>query len=96
MSKLRANQGPGGGLLLKVQPTPGYVCRKTHRPCELFTGNYCRRMHTLACLLEHTYHGKTITLFSHAASIAIVAALCDMKFAPCGVYHMERRERTYY
>ncbi len=99
MSKLRAHQDPGGGLLLKVRPTPGYVCHETHRPCESFTGNYCHRMHTLACLLEHTYHGKTITLFSHAASVAIVAALLqcslrDMKFAPCGVYHMERRECT--
>jgi hypothetical protein len=55
-----------------------------------------KRMESLARHLECKYVGQSIVLFSHAASLALVAALChcslcDMKFSPCGVYCMERR-----
>ena len=81
--------------LLVVRPTPGHACRGTGLPCESFAGEYCRRMARLATALESTYRGRTVVLFSHAASVALVAALTgrsmrDMKFAPCGIYQMER------
>ncbi|KAL3784690.1 hypothetical protein ACHAW5_002868 [Stephanodiscus triporus] len=81
--------------LLVVRPTPGHACRRTGLPCESFAGEYCRRMARLATALESTYRGRTVVLFSHAASVALVAALTgrsmrDMKFAPCGIYQMER------
>jgi broad specificity phosphatase PhoE len=81
--------------LLVVRPTPGHACRRTGLPCESFAGGYCRRMARLVTALESTYRGRTVVLFSHAASVALVAALTrrsmrDMKFAPCGIYQMER------
>lgn len=86
---------PGHASLYNVQPTPGHACAKTGFPCEAFAGKYCQRMEEFATCLERTYHGKTVVLFSHAASVALVAALlkCSMrklKFAPCGIYHLER------
>jgi len=82
--------------LLEVLPTPGYTCPKTGHPCEAFAGRYVQRLGEFASILETTYHGKSVVLFSHAASVALVAALlkCSMrslKFAPCGIYHLERR-----
>ena len=82
--------------LLNVQPTPGHTCPKTGHPCEAFAGRYVQRLGEFASILETTYHGKSVVLFSHAASVALVAALlkCSMrslKFAPCGIYHLERR-----
>ncbi len=79
--------GGGGGVV---------VCRRTGIPCESFPGDYIRRMERFAAVLEGTYVGKTIILFSHAASVALVAALtrCSlrgMKFAPCGIYELARR-----
>eukprot|EP00957_Ditylum_brightwellii_P173000 13171079-Ditylum_brightwellii.AAC.1 len=52
-------------------------------------GEFARRV-------EETYRGQTIVCFSHAASVALVAAFlkCSMrefKFAPCGVYELKRR-----
>jgi len=81
--------------LLEVQPTPGYYCPKTGFPCEAFAGKYCHRMEQFAALLGKTYFGKSVVLFSHAASVALVAALLrcslqNLKFAPCGIYHLER------
>lgn len=81
--------------LLNVQPTLGYACPKTGHPCEAFAGKYCQRMGQFAACLERQYLGKSVVLFSHAASVALVAALlrCSMrklKFAPCGIYHLER------
>lgn len=86
---------PNYASLLDVVPTPGHVCAKTGLPCEAFAGDYCRRMARFAPLLARAYHGKTVVLFSHAASVALVAALLrrslrKMKFAPCGIYHLER------
>ncbi|KAL9186407.1 hypothetical protein ACHAXT_005645 [Thalassiosira profunda] len=87
---------PGHTSLLNVEPTPGFVCPKTGHPCEAFAGKYCQRMEQFATRLERAYLGKSIVMFSHAASVALVAALlkCSMrtlKFAPCGIYHLERR-----
>lgn len=81
--------------ILNVTATPGFICPKTGYPCEAFAGKYCQRLEQFARLLEQEYHGKTIVCFSHAASVALVAALlkCSMrelKFAPCGVYELQR------
>lgn len=86
---------PTYNTLLNVHPTPGYNCPKTGHPCEAFAGKYCQRMEQFAKCLEQTYFGKNIVLFSHAASVALVAALLhcslrSLKFAPCGIYHLER------
>ena len=86
---------PNHQSLLHVEPTPGYKCPKTGHPCEAFAGKYCQRMEQFALTLESNYYGKNIVCFSHAASVALVAALvkCSMrklKFAPCGIYQLER------
>mmetsp|Transcript_15509 Transcript_15509/g.31376 ORF Transcript_15509/g.31376 Transcript_15509/m.31376 type:complete len:339 (-) Transcript_15509:132-1148(-) len=82
--------------LLHVEPTPGYKCRKTGQPCEAFAGRYTQRMGEFARRVEETYRGRTIVCFSHAASVALVAAFLkctmrELKFAPCGVYELRRR-----
>lgn len=86
---------PHYNSLLNVKPTPGFYCPKTGYACEAFAGKYCQRMETFARCLERTHYGRNIVLFSHAASVALVAAFvrCSMtglKFAPCGIYHLER------
>ena len=86
---------PNYTSLLQVQPTPGYSCSKTGYPCEAFAGRYVQRMQSFASILEKNHRGKSIVLFSHAASVALVASLlrCSMrnlKFAPCGIYHLQR------
>jgi broad specificity phosphatase PhoE len=83
-------------LVHDIVPTPGHMCKVTGYECESFPIDYMKRMELLARQLECKYVGQSIVLFSHAASLALVAALChcslrDMKFAPCGVYCMERR-----
>ena len=80
---------------LEVRPTPGYICPKTGFPCEAFAGAYCQRMEEFANYLETTFRGQTVVCFSHAASVALVAALLrrslqDLKFAPCGIYQLRR------
>jgi broad specificity phosphatase PhoE len=82
-------------LVHDIVPTPGHTCKLTGYECESFPTDYMKRMESLARQLECKYVGQSIVLFSHAASLALVAALChcslrDMKFAPCGVYCMER------
>lgn len=86
---------PNYTSMVQVQPTPGYMCHKTGYPCEAFAGRYVQRMQSFASLLENKYRGKSIVLFSHAASVALVASLlkCSMRqmtFAPCGIYHLQR------
>lgn len=86
---------PNYTSMLHVHPTPGYICSKTGYPCEAFAGRYVQRMQSFASLLEKNYRGKSIVLFSHAASVALVASMlrCSMrnlKFAPCGIYHLQR------
>ena len=81
--------------LLNVSATPGYNCPKTQFPCEAFAGAYVQRLEEFASILERTYYGKSVVLFSHAASVALVAALLrenmkSLKFAPCGIYYLER------
>jgi broad specificity phosphatase PhoE len=83
---------------LSIVPSPGHFCPKTKNPCESFPHDYIKRIERFISILEEEYLGKTIVLFSHAASVAIVAGLLkcsmnDMKFAPCGVYVLDRKER---
>lgn len=80
---------------LNITATPGHVCPKTKNPCEEFSVDYIKRMHQFVSILENKYHGQTIVLFSHAASVALVAGLLkcsmkDLKFAPCGVYELQK------
>lgn len=81
---------------LPVEVTPGFACRKTGFPCEAFAGHYTQRMGKFARQIESMYRGKTIVCFSHAASVALVAALLKstirgLKFAPCGIYHLQKK-----
>ena len=61
---------------------------------ESFPRGYLERIKVVSALLEKAIEGKKVAMFSHAASVAIVAALLDLpleavgKFAPCGVYHL--------
>lgn len=54
--------------------------------------DYFRRMLLLARELPRRHPGQTVALFSHAASVALVAALTESAvcaagtFAPCGIY----------
>merc|ERR1711862_364085 len=84
--------------LLDLKTSPGQYCQKTNLPCESFPESYIRRMEHFAAMLEQSYYGKNVVLFSHAASVALVCALVKctlrgLKFAPCGVYHLERLNR---
>ena len=84
-------------ILRDVKPTPGFRCRKTGHPCEAFAGRYAQRMEALAQKLETVHKGKTIVCFSHAASVALVAAFLkcsmrDLKFAPCGIFELQRTD----
>lgn len=86
---------PNYNSLLNVKPTPGFYCPKTGYACEAFAGRYCQRMETFAHHIMDKHYGQSIVMFSHAASVALVAALVkcsmrDLKFAPCGIYHLER------
>ena len=81
--------------LHRVKPTPGFACPKTGHPCEAFAGHYTKRMGEFAKKIEEHHCGETIVCFSHAASVALVAALLkrsmrELKFAACGVYELER------
>eukprot|EP00310_Coccolithus_braarudii_P022566 CAMPEP_0183338700 /NCGR_PEP_ID=MMETSP0164_2-20130417/5899_1 /TAXON_ID=221442 /ORGANISM="Coccolithus pelagicus ssp braarudi, Strain PLY182g" /LENGTH=269 /DNA_ID=CAMNT_0025508587 /DNA_START=6 /DNA_END=815 /DNA_ORIENTATION=+ len=56
---------------------------------------YLRRILTLAEALSERFPGQTIAAFSHAASVALVAALTKSPslcaagtFAPCGIYKL--------
>ena len=59
---------------------------------------YFRRILSMAAELQRAHEGKTIACFSHAASVALVAALtCSSvaeagKFAPCGIFKLVRDE----
>jgi broad specificity phosphatase PhoE len=82
---------------LTITPTPGHFCPKTKEPCEEFTKDYIKRIERFISILENEFAGQTVVLFSHAASVALVAGLLkcslkDMKFAPCGVYELQRNE----
>ena len=55
---------------------------------------YFRRILSVASRLQRVYAGRTVACFSHAASIALVAALTGSgigevgKFAPCGIFKL--------
>jgi broad specificity phosphatase PhoE len=79
--------------------TPGCVCGKTGGNAESFPEDYFKRMQAFAPKLEAAFAGQNIVCFSHAASVALIAALTgcslgtepdNMKFAPCGVYTLRK------
>mmetsp|Transcript_13127 Transcript_13127/g.16581 ORF Transcript_13127/g.16581 Transcript_13127/m.16581 type:complete len:271 (+) Transcript_13127:116-928(+) len=86
---------PHHEAMITVTASPGRTCQKTGLPCEAFAGHYVTRVGQLRDVLEDKFRGKTIVCFSHAASVALVAALLrrgmeEFKFAPCGVYRLRR------
>eukprot|EP00592_Proboscia_alata_P029367 CAMPEP_0194444844 /NCGR_PEP_ID=MMETSP0176-20130528/127515_1 /TAXON_ID=216777 /ORGANISM="Proboscia alata, Strain PI-D3" /LENGTH=276 /DNA_ID=CAMNT_0039271303 /DNA_START=43 /DNA_END=873 /DNA_ORIENTATION=+ len=81
--------------LVEIHPTPGIQCSRLKIPCEAFAGDYVKRIERLALQLEETYRGKSVVCVSHAASVALVAALLKssirgFKFAPTGIYRLRR------
>lgn len=56
--------------------------------------DYLVRMRLMAAIVEQTYQDQTVVCFSHAASVALVAALTRRtleeagKLAPCGIYKL--------
>lgn len=63
---------------------------------ESFPEGYMRRMRAFAPVLEKAIEGRTVVCFSHAASVALVAALLKKsvaevgKFHPCGIFHLRK------
>jgi len=64
------------------------------RPEERFPEDYLRRLILFSKLLPKRFAGKTVACFSHAASIALVAALTGQSlydagvFAPVGIFKL--------
>jgi len=76
---------------------------KTGEERESYPPGYLRRMWKVAQFVDRNINeGETLICFSHAASVALIAGLLrlplgtdetdSLKFAPCGVYHLERDE----
>ena len=76
---------------------------KTGEERESYPPGYLRRMWKVAKFVDKNINeGETLICFSHAASVALIAGLLrlplgtvatdSLKFAPCGVYHLERDE----
>jgi broad specificity phosphatase PhoE len=81
--------------LLRIEPTA--VDSASGRPIELYPQDYLRRIVRLAELLPRKFAGKTIVGFSHAASVALAAALARVslvdvgRMAPCGIFKLVGR-----
>jgi hypothetical protein len=82
--------------LLTCEATPGHAHRVTGGPAESYPGGYLARMVRMAAALEAAYEGRCVVCFSHAASVALVAALLRTsiasvgKFAACGVFVLRK------
>jgi len=69
-------------------------------PCEQYPKSYFSRMRLAAKLLTEKFAGQTVVCFSHAASVALIAAILDepltedLRFAPCGVFLLEKGENS--
>ncbi|KAJ1626078.1 histidine phosphatase superfamily [Pavlovales sp. CCMP2436] len=68
------------------------------RPSEIYPLDYLRRNARFAQHISKNYAGKTVVCFSHAASVALVAALtqqsiveANLKMAPCGIFKLVGR-----
>ena len=75
--------------------SPNDLHHQLKKPQEPFPVEYFKRIRNFAKLLEKEYLGKTIMCFSHAASLAMVAALlnCNIEDIP-GDNHCKGSERT--
>lgn len=88
--------------LLQVSPTPGHTEPNPHGHgpdvgIESFPEGYLRRMRKFAPILEKGIQGHRTVCFTHAASLAFVAALLQCreledvgKFGPCGIFKLEQ------
>mmetsp|Transcript_35659 Transcript_35659/g.77834 ORF Transcript_35659/g.77834 Transcript_35659/m.77834 type:complete len:280 (-) Transcript_35659:468-1307(-) len=88
----------GYSPLHAVEVTPGKVNRHTGMPREGFPEAYWRRLCAFAAKLEQEHIGKKVLCVSHAASVALVAAILrtpDLgsvgKMAPCGIFKLVKR-----
>lgn len=67
---------------------------RSGRANEAYPLDYLRRMTRMARHLPERYDGQTIVCFTHAASVALVAALLRVPvveaghFAPCGIFKL--------
>jgi broad specificity phosphatase PhoE len=79
--------------------TPGetIIVKNQQTPCENYPVGYYNRARIVAQKLEKHFQGQSILMFSHAATVAIVAALlkCEIgavgRFAPCGIFKLTRK-----
>jgi len=88
--------------LWSPEETVGYASISSQQ--EDFTPDYYRRIAAFSQKLQlamepgGVFHGKTIIMFSHAASTAFASVLLDdvnigaYRFAPCGIFHFTRDE----
>ena len=92
---------PSAGARVKYFPEVDDVYVPVHPPVRPGADGvednlgYLRRMLRLAASLPQRFPGGTIACFSHAASVALVAALTRSEgldavgtFAPCGIYKL--------
>ena len=81
--------------ILHPVASPNDLHHQLKKPQEPFPVEYFKRIRRLARLLEEEYKGKTILCFSHAASLALVAALlnCELDDIP-GDASCKGAERT--
>ena len=65
-------------------------------PGENFPVGYYERARVVAPKLAAAFQGQTVLMFSHAASVALVAELLEVPiasvgpFAPCGIFKLTR------
>ena len=78
-------------LPLPIQQEPEPQAEGTQETCE----DYFMRMIALSRRLPERFAGRTVALFSHAASVALVGALTGEvriedagTFAPCGIWEV--------
>ena len=81
--------------ILEPIASPNDLHHQLKKPQEPFPVEYFKRIRNFTKLLEKEYLGKSIMCFSHAASLAMVAALlnCNIEDIP-GDNHCKGSERT--
>jgi broad specificity phosphatase PhoE len=79
----------------RYRPETDEIDRHTNMPAESYPKGYLARMLDFAPVLVEHVDGDNVACFSHAASVALVAALLEVdlkeagRFAPCGVFHLQ-------
>lgn len=82
------------GYTSRITAVPTVLDTRTGRPAESYPFDYFARLIEMATILNGDLREGTTVLFTHAASVALVAALTGTaltdvgKFAPCGVFKL--------